>query len=793
MCFMEQKDKRLDEIKELYDQLVMGDDLSNANEEQKIELYHKNQEVSEQILSIIEEILREDALDKDALFWKIRIYNGPYYDDVSVMMSTAQEIIDKLPTDKKSVFSAFDWLSWIYETKLELKEKAIEVLHDKLIEISLLKDDYSLQDKEFGETYYMIAYLYRELEDYSTAVSFYKLAYDHFPDHYYATYQGGRLFLERGEYNEAYELLNSFYIFHGNEYSVNFGKEIEELYKVGKLEGYWNLISLLYHIGIDYPEEFGAKNTREYGMRFADIIEEELKTNPENEIVLRMKIRYYLVVEKNSKKAFETLGKYYSVVKEVTSSLFFTYYELAEKFGVSIEDYPIRCDSFYGYNLMTRFLEKAGELKGEDNERALKYYEQAKEIGGLVIPQLDAYFDRGEGPKVNNNSHGYAMLCNNLGIAIRNVSKLKEDTYETDDCRYALTLHRKGYELSPFIENLDNGLFLAETLEEFREVEYFSQELLTYHDEFSSEWMSVQGRILKNHINADQYEEAELFYYSLKERFEQKEIEDEDIVSEMIYMAADFFTYVRYKKHDFYKTIELTEEFFSNPMYFDLVDEVAKVNYWFSLAWSYHGLNDRNNASKYFDMIVDAFDGHGRYQSTVDEIPQEYKLPSEEREAVNRLWHLAQVEVNVTQNYSLMDHTANIKYLTDIVDYVQQGQETPAEYWVSEEYHLKVCPRNLRENTKEVIYDTSLDFYFKEGNYTIRFNIDEREEKVRKLLGLISKKIWAKEVYTYYYFYEDDEETSNDYEVYGGGKHPDLDKVAQQLWNTWVEKIKTVN
>ncbi|XLL72345.1 hypothetical protein QCB52_00420, partial [Myroides odoratimimus] len=141
----------------------------------------------------------------------------------------------------------------------------------------------------------------------------------------------------------------------------------------------------------------------------------------------------------------------------------------------------------------------------------------------------------------------------------------------------------------------------------------------------------------------------------------------------------------------------------------------------------------------------------------------------------------------------LMDHTANIKYLTDIVDYVQQGQSTPAEYWVSEEYHLKVCPRNLRENAKEVIYDTSLDFYFKEGNYTIRFNIDEREEKVTKLLGLISKKIWAKEVYTYYYFYEEGEETSNDYEVYGGGKHPDLDKVAQQLWNTWVEKIKTVN
>ncbi|MDM1354282.1 tetratricopeptide repeat protein [Myroides marinus] len=786
------KDKRIDEIKELYDQLVMGDELNNADEEKKIELYNKNQDLSEQILSIIEEVLREDATNKDALFWKIRIYNGPYYDDVSVMMSTAQEVIDKLQEDKKAVFSAFDWLSWIYENKLELKEKAIEILHDKLIEVSLLKEDFSLKDKEFGETYYMIAYLYRELEDYSTAVSFYKLAYEHSPDHYYATYQGGNLCLERGEFEDAYLLLNSYYVFHGNEYSASFAKEIEKLYKAGKIEGNWDLISLMYHVGIDYPEEFGAKNTREYGMRFVNVIEEELNTNPDNKVVLRMKIRYYLVVEKNSKKAFETLQKYYALNKEVNSSMYFTYFELAEKYGVELEEYPVVCDGFYGYNLMTRFLEKGGELRGDDDERSLKYYEFSKKVGLLVLPQIEEYFDKGLGSKVNNNAHGYAMLCNNLGIAIRNVVYLTDKDYDKEICKEALSLHKKGYEYSPFIENLENGLQLAELLNAFEEKSYFANELLTYHDEFSSEWMSVQGRILKSFIVADKYDDAKDYYYKIKESFEAKEIEDEDIVSEMIYLASDFFTYLRYGKNDFEKTIAFTEEFFSNPMYFDLVEDVAKVNYWFSLSWAYYGLNNRIEANKYFDLLIKTYDGNSRYQSTVDEIPKEFRLPVEEQEATNRLWEMSKMELKHIDTYALMDRPENVDYLNDIVDYILQGGQFDVEGWITDDCHLKVCYRALRENASTEIYDTSLDFYFKNGNFTIRFNIDEREEKVKKFMGLLSKTIWAKEMYTYYYFYSEDEEVSSTYDVYGSGKYPEYDVLAETLWNTWVSKIKSL-
>ncbi len=787
---MTKKDIRLDEIKELYDQLTIGDDLSNANEEEKVLLYTKNQDLSEQILSIIEELLRENPLNEEALFWKIRIYNGPYYEDVSIMMSTAQEIIDNLQEDKKSIFNAFDWLAWIYESKLELKEKAIEVLHDKLIEISLLKEEYSLQDREFGETYYRIAYLYREMEDFSTAGSFYRLCYEHFPDHYYTAFQGGRLFLERGEYADAYTFLRSFYIFHGNEYCAIFGKEIEELYNAGKIDKEWGLLYLMYSIALDYPGEFGFKNIREAGMKFSSLADKGLAEDAENAFALKMKAQHYLRVEKNSKRAFEYLHRYFDQDKKIIGPLYFIFYELGDRLGIDVDafGYEIDCDGFYGYNLMTRFIEKASELRDSgETEKALKYYGVAKELGMYIVPIVEAYFEKGIGNKANNNQNGYAMLCNNLGITIRNIVNLGDGDFNTDECNYALKLHQKGYEASPFWENMESGMRLAEGMKEYDEVDYFAKELLTYYDENTVYYLAVQGRILKNYINADKCEEAEAFFKELKEAFEAKGIEDEDLVAEVIYMAADLFTYIRYEKKDYQRTIDMTEAFFSNPIYIELNEEVANINYWFSLAWSYRGLDNREKAAEYFELMMKHYGDNERYQNTIDDIPSEYKLPKEEREALNRLWDISMVEVVSLTNYSLNEVGNNVEHLNKIVDYITGGERIVVEGWIDDYVNLKVCPRSQRDDKNEVIYDTSLDFYFREENITIRFNVDERNEVVKSFFGLKSKKVWVQEMFVYYYFYKEGELSSNKYEIYGNG-NAELDAKAQALWNSFVNK-----
>ncbi|WP_267740677.1 hypothetical protein [Myroides injenensis] len=791
---MEQKGNKLDQIKELYDQLKFSEEIANIKEDERVAVYNKNQELSENILSLIEDILKEDELNKDALFWKIKLYNGPYFDDVSVMLSVAEEIIDKCKSDKKSVLSAYDWLAWIYDNKLELKEKAIEILHDKLIEVSLIEDDYSLKDREFGETYYLLAFIYKALENLDTASSFYQLAVEHYPDHYYATYQGGNLFLEREQYDLAYSFLQSYYKFHGNEYSVSFAKRIEELFQEGKIEGRTDLLHLMYSIGLEYFSEFGYKSTKEFGMKYLPVIDSFLEERPDDTFVLRMKAQHYTIVEKNTRKAFDLLDKYFKKVNAIVGPLYYIYFELGDKLSIDVQkyNYPLKVDGFYGYNLMTRFLEAAGELKeNNQDEQSLRYYKIAQDIGMAIYPIVELYFKTGQGNKVNNNPHGFAMICNNLGIAIRNVAFLgQEENYDKDIYREAIALHKRGYDYFPFWENLDSGMRIAELVKDYDSVEYFGLELLTYYDNYSVGWMSVQGKLLKNSINADDYEKAEQRYLTIKEEFEKQDIEDEDIVAEMIYLAADFFTYVRFKKEDYHSAIAFTEDFFSNAKYFELRQDIANINYWFSLAWCYHSLKDREQALQYFQLMIDNYGANETYTSSIEDIPAVYKLSKEEQEAVASLHKFIARDSKEIKNFPILDKSVNhVYYLEKLMEEILKGKDLDIiEDWISDNIYLRVYPRHLRKEVDEIIYDTYFDLYLHDENITIRFNLDEREEKVNGFLGLFNKKVWSKEVFVYFYHYNNEDSVASHYKVFGE-EDKTLETIAQQIWNEWLSKL----
>lgn len=437
---------------------------------------------------------------------------------------------------------------------------------------------------------------------------------------------------------------------------------------------------------------------------------------------------------------------------------------------------------------MTLFLEKGGEYRDNgDIEKALVYYHNARNIGKYAIQLADAYFETGVGNKVNNNKHGYALMCNNLGIVCKNIVQLTDGNYAIADCVEALQLHRKGYEIAPFWENMESGLRLAELMKEYDEVAYFANELLTYYDVYSATYMAIKGRILKNYLNAGKFEEAKAYFKAIRVDFELKEIEDEDVVAEVIYMAADLFTYLRYELKDYHSSIDMTEAFFSKSKYVELNEEVANINYWFSLAWAYHGLEDFEKAAKYFDLMRLNYKDNERYKGTIEDIPAEYSLPKEEREALNRLWVFNRQEIDSITNYPLEDTFGNVVHLNKIVDYITGGHPIKVEGWLNDDVNLKVFPRVQRKDVKEEIFDTSLDFYFQKENITIRFTIDERNEQIKSFFGLRSKNVWKKEMFVYYYFYKEGETTSNDFDVFGNG-HIELDKKAQLFWNAFVSK-----
>ncbi|MDR2221418.1 MAG: tetratricopeptide repeat protein [Flavobacteriaceae bacterium] len=788
---MKEVKEKLEEIKKLYNQLTLANDLDELKEEAKVEAYQKNQELSEDVLRLIDEVIEAEPTNSEVLFWKIKLYNGPHFEDVSIMLSTAEEIIERFKEEKKSLMSAYDWLAWIYDTKLDLKEKAIELFHDKLIEISLIKEDYSLQATEFGETYYLIAQLYKEKGDLETAGSFYKLAIEQYPDHYYATYQGGMLFFEREDYDAALPMLQGFHRYHGNEYSSAIAKVILEHYESGRLKNRWDYLHLMYSIGLDYPKEMDCKDAKEFGQKYSALIDRELEENPNNLYALRMKARHYLDVDKNSKKAFEILQRYFGLVGKIEDSLYFMYYELGQKVGIDIEELnlPIDIDAFYGYNLMTRFLEKAGSLRDEEEDsKALVYYQIAKKIGKATYPKLQLFLKEGKGDKINNNAHGFAMLCNNLGIAIRNVEMLTEGDYKNEDCELALRLHQEGYDYSPFWENLDSGMRIAEAMEEYDVVIRYGEELLTYYDAYSNSWMVIKNRLLENLIHADRYEEAEVFFQELRKGFEKSGVENEDVVREMIEAAANILTYVRYQKKEFQKTIDMTEDFFANPIYFDLNDHVAYVNYWFSLGWSYHGLNNSVKAQEFFDLLKERYDGGEDYQATVDRIPEEYTMEKKDREAFQRLHSYLKKEVSNEVDFSLTTKNGtNERHIEQLVQMVCGQEVESTSIWFTDSLYVKMVNRHETDSETGERFDWLVDVYLPEEHVTIRYDLIESEEVEKSLFGMIRKKVRKKEMYVFFYHYEEGSDEAKGYvDFEEEEKH--YKNLAQSYWNWLMNK-----
>lgn len=130
---MKKFSNEINHITELYNTL----DFSNEDD---LLLSIENKKTCENILIIVQTILNKEPHHSEALLWRIRINNLPVFnnisdiqDDCNLILNASSDINDKL--------QAHDWLIYIYMEKLSLNDLAIETLQDKLIDISVIKDN----------------------------------------------------------------------------------------------------------------------------------------------------------------------------------------------------------------------------------------------------------------------------------------------------------------------------------------------------------------------------------------------------------------------------------------------------------------------------------------------------------------------------------------------------------------------------------------------------------------------------------------------------------------------------
>ncbi|WP_430615237.1 tetratricopeptide repeat protein [Flavobacterium sp. JP2137] len=789
---MSELELKLEEVKNLYNKLQFIEEDQEVSDVEKADVFTQNQRLSEQILTALNEVLSRDEKHLEALFWKVKIYNGPYFNDVSVMLETTEQILD-WTEDREQKVEAYDWKAWIYSEKLEMKDRAIMALEDKLIEISQIQNKRPYQDTEFGETYYRLATIYEQLDKEEEAAAYYLLSHQHTPNHFYQSYYGGRLLLKLNRLDDAFLLLNAYHTYYPGEACIVFAKEIQLLYEAGKLEKHWNLFRLFFNIGMEFFSEFDAASVREWGQRFLPYIVAEVDRHPDNALAWRMYASHYLLIEKNSKKAYEGYSQYYHIVQEIRDSLASTYIMLCDKLKIPLDnfDYRMEFDGHNGYAIHLALLEKATDLSDRDErDKAIYFYELAAFYGKKAYTAFDAYFTHGIGAASNNNPHQFALLCNNLGVVIKTLMELK-DAVDIDEAKFAIALHKRGYELSPFWENLSSGLALCSIIKDYKQFEVFSAQLLTYYEPYSINWFNVQYHQLKAFIDCDDLLRAEALYGELKEGFEQSGDEDEDKVSEMIDIALEFITFVRFERKDYHKAIELVNAFFEDSVYVRMQEEKAQLYWWYNLGWAYYKLGDLENAGRYFSQMNTQYGTSESYQSTLQDIPVEFdrQVDALKTTQIKEFYRKRQDKVF---DFPITDKTKDHEgYLRQLIDRFVPQDEEEAEAWIEEQIHVQFIGKTQREAPDSQTADSIMDFYFSEQNVTIRFNLVEWEESKKGFLGWGTKTVKRSKMYVLFYHFKEEEEHTLpiDFDL----ESEFYQRKAQYLWNQWATNIVSVH
>lgn len=779
----------LEQIRDLYNQMDFDLISTSSEQDKNLQGYEKNKQLSQEIIGLIQQVLQRDAYNKEALFWKIKIYDGPVLYDSSIMLETADFIIEHLKEDLEAVLQGYHYQAWIYEYKLHLPHKAIQSLEDRLIVLSLAKDNFSLIDHKFAETYYMLALLYKDMGKVDTAMDYYTLCLEHYPDHNLALYEAGLLYLDQRVYDKAYDCLERFCTYFSEERNVDIAHALEVHFQKGYLDHSMDLIGLLYRIQIRNFKDFNVLTSKQISNRFVKWLKMDPTTSPE--AILRMQIEHFISCEKNYQKLWNLLEIYFQNHPLIQNEYYFYYFETCLALQLTPKHFSFQLDGFSGCMLALAFIERAEYfIQNDQNDVALTYFKETLGIAQYTLQVIEDYFDFGKGSKVSNNKKGYSWVCNAFGTCVYNIALLEEQVNKEDPIfNTAIALHKKGFELEPLRENLHSGFLLGSFMGDAASCEWFSTRLLDYYPIFTLEWLKVQSSIVNSYIAMDDQAKVLSHLESLTNGFLEQDIQDQDIVEQMIYIAAEVFSYIRYQKHQFELCITLTNNFFSHATFLENAPVVGKINHWFSLGWSYHGLKKEVLALQYFTLIRDNFSDNALYTNTIEDIPKEYVVGIAERQAMHRLkdWMDHQGMQN-SKDYSLFDKRIDQSiYLEHSLEMVLRDWNQPLSMWINDQMHISISPKHLTSEQSDSGYQTYVSVYLNDEQITIQFIIEEILYNKKSFFGLLNSPGWHKSFNVWIYHHQTNQAQASHFTSFKDS-NIQLQQTVQNIWNAWLTK-----
>jgi len=216
-------------------------------------------------------------------------------------------------------------------------------------------------------------------------------------------------------------------------------------------------------------------------------------------------------------------------------------------------DFPLQGTGDEMYELLTSFNQYADKTKKKKYKK--KYLQQAIQFGAEGYRQYEDYLIKGSGERRNNQTHRFAMLCNNYANALGEDASL---IYEEDSAEYlkqystAGETHLVGYKMSPFIENIRNASYKFFKAKDYKKsVECSEQVLRDFKQALSIEdTQFFYLRLVKSHVRLKNHSEAKRYYHQAKALYENVSLDEEEATHNFIFIAKIFYEYIFENKID---------------------------------------------------------------------------------------------------------------------------------------------------------------------------------------------------------------------------------------------------
>lgn len=573
--------------------------LNQLNEQEE-----NQQSLGYEALAIIKNILEENPFDIDTIIVKMRL-NADVFENSYEIIQDANFIIenDQFKEDK---MIGYDWLFWVYNSVLAMQEKAIEIIEEQLIEIQNLYSKKYIKDKKESELLDKFAELKFQNNDEDKALDLWYKAYEKYP-YFDRNAYVGMLFLDKGELDKAEELLLTHYDWsyqYEDGYRLKYGIKLKELYDAKKLDNHPTLIGLLFNIIRNEEDHFKTTGKLDFLEKYYPEVEKWIKKHPNNAFIWTAIAHTHFFDTKDYQKAFTAFSKLFECDKTIAFTEVSRIRKAAKK---SKNDFFVLPFKFMGLSndMYSALTDLSG--KGKKKKQKKKYAKLAVQYGEVGYNQYREYLYNGKGDSHSNQPHIFAMLCNNYANALGKYADLflkEEEKAETYD--FAGKIHMEGYEISPFIENLENASMDYYKGKNYKNaIKYSLQSMKDYKDNLSIyDYQYHYWQIVRSYIKLDDILGAEKYYLKSKELCNKVGKGSKDANYKFIFTAKLFLEFSIAKKKEYRKYIPEMEWFLKQEI---ALEQEPKEHglLSFYLGVSYKETNQKEEALQALQVTVD--------------------------------------------------------------------------------------------------------------------------------------------------------------------------------------------